>query len=46
MSYKKNEAKDNISAVFEMIKDLCIYKSDRSVEIGLLRKRVLARGHA
>ncbi len=46
MAYKKNESKDNISAVFEMIKDLCFYKADKSVDIGLLRKRVLARGHA
>ena len=46
MAYKKNDAKDNITAVFEIIKDLCCYKGDRSVDKSILTKRVLARGHA
>lgn len=45
MNRKNEVVKDNISAIFEIIKNLCNYRTDKSVEIATLKKRVLARGH-
>ena len=36
---------DYLSKIFEIMKDQCKYSENRSVEIDILRKRVLARGY-
>jgi hypothetical protein len=37
---------DIISAIFEIVKDLCKYNSEKSVDIDIIKKRVFARGHS
>lgn len=36
---------DDLSVVFTICKDLCIYASDRAIDYQTLLKRVLARGY-
>lgn len=42
----KKSSTDDVSSVFEIVKDLCKYKEDQSVEYSVCLKRVLARGYA
>ena len=36
---------DYMSKIFEMLKDQCEYSDNKSVELDILRRRVLARGY-
>jgi hypothetical protein len=35
---------DNVSAIFTIIKDLCLYAANSSVDMDKIKKRVFARG--
>ncbi len=36
---------DDISSIFGIIKDICSYRVDGTVQLEVIEKRVLARGH-
>jgi ribosomal protein L25 (general stress protein Ctc) len=40
----KKDLIDDASAIFKMIKDLCLYREIREVGVDMLQKRVLAKG--
>ena len=37
---------DDVSSIFGMVKDLCTYREDKTVEYDTCLKRILARGHS
>ena len=37
---------DSISSIFGIIKDMCNYKMNKTVEREAVEKRILARGHS
>lgn len=41
---KKDKTVDDLSSIYQIIKDLCEYSKDKSVEFESILKRVLARG--
>lgn len=43
-SEDRKELKDDISSIFSMIKDLCGYKTNGTIDLEIIQKRVLARG--
>jgi DNA replicative helicase MCM subunit Mcm2 (Cdc46/Mcm family) len=42
---ERKELTDDISSIFGIIKDMCSYRVDGTVQMEVIEKRVLARGH-
>lgn len=43
---ERKELTDDISSIFGIIKDMCNYRMDGTVEMEAIEKRILARGHS
>jgi hypothetical protein len=43
---ERRELTDDISSIYGIIRDLCNYRMDKTVEMEAIEKRILARGHS
>jgi hypothetical protein len=46
MEDERKDLTDDISSIYGIIKDMCMYRTDKRVEHEAIEKRVLARGHS